>query len=213
MVVLDLSLFGPPVPPTTTRTTRAKKTTGLRYWMLRVREECETVAADFPPDPVHDLRVALRRCRSMADGLMAIDPDPDWKAMRKAGKRLFQRLGDLRDIHVMVEWVEKLHPAEASMEQARLERGLPSVSSGPALTALPPSPRSNEPISTSADSAAQALLKILAAREQEQKQGAQAALEEFDRKQWRQWSKSLPARAVHVRSGSPLFKHLALERW
>jgi len=27
------------------------------------------------PDPVHDLRVALRRCRSLADGLMALDPD------------------------------------------------------------------------------------------------------------------------------------------
>ncbi len=42
---------------------------------------------------------------------------------------------------------------------------------------------------------------------------APAALEEFDRKQWRQWSKSLPARAAHFRLGSPLFKHLALERW
>ena len=28
--------------------------------------------------------------------------------MRKAGKRLFQRLGALRDIQVMMEWVEKL---------------------------------------------------------------------------------------------------------
>jgi len=47
----------------------------------------------FGADPVHDLRVALRRCRSLADGLMALDPDPDWKAMKKAGRRLFQRLG------------------------------------------------------------------------------------------------------------------------
>jgi CHAD domain-containing protein len=60
----------------------AAKTTGLRYWMARVLEECEHVAADFSADPVHDLRVALRRCRSMADGMMAMDPDPDWKAMK-----------------------------------------------------------------------------------------------------------------------------------
>ena len=88
---------------------RAKKVTGLRYWMLRVLEECEHVSADFSADPVHDLRVSLRRCRSLADGLMALDPDPNWKAMRKAGKRLFQRLGALRDIQVMMEWIEKLH--------------------------------------------------------------------------------------------------------
>src|SRR5438270_10860580 len=78
--------------------------------MLRVLEECDRVTSDIGPDPVHDLRVSLRRCRSLADGLMAIDPDPGWKAMKKAGKRLFQRLGDLRDIHVMEEWVEKLEP-------------------------------------------------------------------------------------------------------
>ena len=57
---------------------------------------------------MHDLRVALRRCRSMADGMMAMDPDKDWKAMKKAGKRLFQRLGTLRDVQIMMEWIEKL---------------------------------------------------------------------------------------------------------
>src|SRR5260370_16384953 len=91
--------------------------------MLRVLVECERVTSDFGPDPVHDLRVSLRRCRSLADGLMAIDPDPDWKAMKKAGKRLFQRLGDLRDIHVMEEWVEKL------------ERSHPQPGRSPALLA------------------------------------------------------------------------------
>src|SRR5258708_19808650 len=90
--------------------------------MQRVLEECDHVAAGFSADPVHDLRVALRRCRSMADGLMAIDPDPDWKRMKKAGKRLFQRLGELRDIQIMMEWIEKLHPTEASVEPARVAR-------------------------------------------------------------------------------------------
>ena len=84
--------------------------------MLRVLEECEHVSTDFAPDPVHDLRVSLRRCRSLADGLMALDPDPNWKAMKKAGKRLFQRLGALRDIHVMMEWVEKLAPTHTQVD-------------------------------------------------------------------------------------------------
>jgi CHAD domain-containing protein len=73
------------VTSSTARTTRTGKTTGLRYWMLRVLEECDRVSADFALDPVHDLRVSLRRCRSLADGLMALDPDPNWKAMKKAG--------------------------------------------------------------------------------------------------------------------------------
>ena len=57
------------------------------------------------------------------------------------------------------------------------------------------------------------MLKILQARETQQKRDARAALEEFDRKQWRQWSNSLPQRAARIRLGSGVFKHLALERW
>ena len=56
------------------------------------------------------------------------------------------------------------------------------------------------------------MLHVLGRREAEQKLEAQAALEDFDRKQWRQWAKSLPPRA-RIRPGSGLFKHLALERW
>jgi CHAD domain-containing protein len=181
------------------------KTTGLRYWMGRVLEECEHVGADFSADPVHDLRVALRRCRSLADGMMAMDPDRDWKAMKKAGKRLFQRLGALRDVQIMMEWIEKLHPAQAEAAVAGLspEAFVDSGSAGesPAATL------------TLRDPTASVLLQILKGREIEQKREARAALDEFDRKQWRQWSKSLPLRAARIRPGSAVFKHLALERW
>ncbi|PYX19233.1 MAG: hypothetical protein DMG87_12705 [Acidobacteria bacterium] len=94
-------------PALATVKARARKT-GLRFWMERVLQECDQVCAGFGPDPVHDLRVALRRCRSIADGFIAIDPDPAWKEMKKAGRRLFSRLGELRDVHVMQEWVGKL---------------------------------------------------------------------------------------------------------
>jgi CHAD domain-containing protein/HD superfamily phosphodiesterase len=188
------------VPSSTTHTTRTQKTTGLRYWMLRALEECEHVSADFAADPVHDLRVSLRRCRSLADGLMALDPDPRWKAMKKAGKGLFQRLGALRDVQVMMEWVEKL-----------VERA-PSPAS-PAWEQIPEAGKDESNSPSGVDPAAQALLRILTTREREQKLEAHTALEEFDRKQWSQWSKSLPARATRVRLGSALFKHLALERW
>jgi len=196
---VEADRFGILVPALANRPTRAPKITGLRYWMLQVLEECEHVSADFAPDPVHDLRVALRRCRSLADGLTALDPDPEWKAMKKAGKRLFQRLGALRDVHVTMEWVENFVGQEP-------------------LPAVPEAEPNASPVTDSAsteriDPAAEALLKILKAREAEQKREARSALEEFDRKQWRQWSKSLPARAVRFRPGAALFKHLALERW
>ncbi|MGO8797407.1 MAG: CHAD domain-containing protein [Candidatus Sulfotelmatobacter sp.] len=186
----------------------AKKTTGLRYWMLQVLEQCEHVAADFSADPVHDLRVALRRCRSLADGMRALDPNPDWKAMRKAGKGLFQRLGDLRDVQIMMEWIEKLG-------KSRPEAGAGAGEAADRAALAPNSEMAPEAAGpqTAGDLAGETLLKILQGREHEQKLEAHAALEEFDRKQWRHWSKSLPARAARFRPGSALFKHLALERW
>jgi CHAD domain-containing protein len=194
------------MPLTTTYKIARRKTVGLGYWMVRVLEECENVAADFGPDPVHDLRVSLRRCRSLADGLMALDPDPEWKAMKKAGKRLFQRLGALRDIHVMAEWVEKLDPARAGQEEAGVVSNI-GPEPGPKLEAA------GAVAEPAVADVAETLRKILKDLEQDQKCEAEAALEEFDRKQWKQWSKSLPARAARFRLGSALFKHLALERW
>ena len=198
------------MPSLTSRLTRAKKTTGLRYWMLRVLEECERVSAGFDADPVHDLRVALRRCRSLADGLMALDPDPNWRAMKRAGRRLFQRLGALRDIQVMMEWVEKLEAIPARVDAGDSPPLLKAEPDGRNIAGGAGSEPKNEAVH---DQAAQALLNILYAREKEQKLEAHAALEEFDQKQWRQWSKSLPTRAARFRLGSALFKHIGLERW
>jgi len=85
---------------------------GLGHWMQRVLRECTAASQDLAVDPVHDLRVALRRCRSMADGVMAIDPDPAWREMKRSGKQLFSSLGALRDLQVMEEWAGKLAPAD-----------------------------------------------------------------------------------------------------
>jgi len=171
--------------------------------MERVLDECEHVAQDFSADPVHDLRVALRRCRSMADGMMAMDPDRDWKAMKKAGKRLFQRLGDLRDVQIMMEWIEKLHPRRSQTAASDVSPE-PTADRGSA---------GDGNRTTRSDSAADALFEILQERELAHKKEARAALDEFDGKEWRQWCKSLPVRAARVRPGSAVFKHLALERW
>ncbi len=81
---------------------------GLLHWAQRAIEECEKASQDFAADPVHDLRVAIRRCRSMADGFLSVDPDPGWRQMKRLAKPLFAALGELRDVQVMMEWVEKL---------------------------------------------------------------------------------------------------------
>jgi CHAD domain-containing protein len=176
--------------------------------MLAALEECDNASAGFSADPVHDLRVALRRCRSMADGMMAMDPEHDWKAMKKAGKKLFQSLGGLRDVQVMMDWIEKLEIATPSVA-----RTVMSTSPEPGRTPTATPGTAAAELKDDRDPAARALLHILKSRETEHKHQARGALEEFDRKQWRQWSKSLPQRAARIRPGSAVFKHLALERW
>jgi CHAD domain-containing protein len=81
---------------------------GLTYWMERVLEELDEVRSAPEADAVHDLRVALRRCRSLAAVMGEVDPDPGWPEMRKTGRKLFRQLGELRDTQVLEEWVEKL---------------------------------------------------------------------------------------------------------
>ena len=165
---------------------RPKPKLGLRAWMERVLVECDRAAAGFESDPVHDLRVALRRCRSLADGLMALDPDSSWKDMKRAGRKLFQALGELRDMQVMQGWIEKLNGAN-----------------------------DNDPSAPSAfnDPVAVKLLDHVHLREAVCKQLALKDLSQFDRKQWRQWARALPRRAGRVRPGSVVYLHLALEKW
>src|ERR1017187_10600704 len=99
----------------------ADKKSGLAYWAGRVLEECDKASQDFAADPVHDLRVAIRRCRSMADGFLSVDPDPAWREMKKLGKTLFSSLGDLRDVQVMSEWVTRLSEPDDSVRRVLLE--------------------------------------------------------------------------------------------
>lgn len=82
----------------------------LSFWMDQVLKELESVRASASMDAVHDLRVAIRRCRSVAAAMEEIDPDPAWPEMRKAARKLFRALGALRDAQVMDEWVKKLGP-------------------------------------------------------------------------------------------------------
>ena len=81
---------------------------GLGHWMLQAPRKAAKAAAELTSRSVHDVRVVLRRCRSLVDGFRAVDPDKRWQKMRRSAKGLFDSLGALRDSYVMQEWVKKL---------------------------------------------------------------------------------------------------------
>jgi CHAD domain-containing protein len=86
--------------------------TGLASWMEQVLA-CHATAARAPDvRAVHQLRKALRRCRTLAGGLREADPAPEWRAMLKASRTLFRALGGLRDTHVLGQWLARLAPAD-----------------------------------------------------------------------------------------------------
>lgn len=82
--------------------------------LARVHEATETEA-------VHDLRVAIRRCRAVAAAMREVDPHPAWRAMRREARSLFRALGALRDAQVLEEWVEKVTTADNPVRQAYLD--------------------------------------------------------------------------------------------
>jgi CHAD domain-containing protein len=97
-----------------------KRNRGLGHWMSKVLSECAKVEKGFDPDAVHDLRTALRRCRTAADGLRQLDSDKSWKKLKKGSKKLFRSMGQLRDRQVMREWIEQLAPQEDPFSQKLL---------------------------------------------------------------------------------------------
>ncbi|MCC7072996.1 MAG: CHAD domain-containing protein [Deltaproteobacteria bacterium] len=83
---------------------RAPVRTGLGGWIEEVVAQHAKVRRALRADPVHDLRVAIRRVRSLAQGLRSIDDEPGaarWRALSDAGRPLFSGLGELRDAQVM----------------------------------------------------------------------------------------------------------------
>jgi len=97
---------------------RAPQRRGIGFWMSRVLAEAAHATRELSPDAVHDLRVALRRCRTLADTMGELDAHPAWQEMDAAARRLFRRLGPLRDADVMAGWLEKVAPAEDLVRQA-----------------------------------------------------------------------------------------------
>jgi CHAD domain-containing protein len=80
--------------------------------MDRALKERERVMASADEDSIHDLRVALRRCRSLASVFEEVDPHPSWRELRKTSRKLFKSLGVIRDSQVQEAWLLKLGSAD-----------------------------------------------------------------------------------------------------
>src|ERR1700675_633 len=93
---------------------------GVSHYMERALKELETARAAPDPDSVHDLRVAIRRCRSVAAVMEEVDPDPAWPEMRKLPRKLFRELGDLRDTQVLEEWTKNLSSGSDAIRELLL---------------------------------------------------------------------------------------------
>jgi CHAD domain-containing protein len=96
--------------------------------LRRVLKESKRARKSLAARPIHDLRVALRRSRSFAEGFAEIDPSVEWRHMAKVCKRLQNGLAPLRDVQVMSGWVGRFQfdigPGGASLVDllAREER-------------------------------------------------------------------------------------------
>jgi CHAD domain-containing protein len=77
--------------------------------LRRVLKESKRARKSLAADPIHDLRVALRRSRSFAEGFSELDPSVEWRHMGKACKQLQNGLARLRDVQVMSGWVRRFH--------------------------------------------------------------------------------------------------------
>jgi len=162
------------VPSNSLATGIAEKNIGLEAWMGRALELCSKVDEDWDADKIHDLRVALRRSRAMAEGLAEVNPAPGWKKIKKSSRQLFHALGDLRDVQVEKAWIQKLG-------------------------------RPGDPIRRH-------LLGVLSRQERRHRQGAERAIEEFDRKGWRRLCRKLSAKARFFPLESVVYQRLALAR-
>src|SRR5579864_4536922 len=90
----------------------------LQRFLQRALRNHKRARKNLKTEPVHDFRVALRRCRSLAEGFSAIDPDPVWRRLRKASKRQQSALSDLRDAQVLENWLKPLRLTKGPVGQA-----------------------------------------------------------------------------------------------
>ena len=93
----------------------------LAFWMKRTLEELAELRSNPSADAVHDFRVAIRRCRSVAAAIAEIDPHPDWQELRGCVRKVFRSMGELRDAQIMEAWLRDLRAHDDPLKSRLIE--------------------------------------------------------------------------------------------
>ena len=109
------------VADTSRRATGPSKQVGLPSRMSRVLKALRRVQKSADPESVHRLRVALRRCRSLARLMEEVDLHPSWAQMRRVSRKLFRTLGELRDTQILEKGMKTVAPANNSLRHTLLK--------------------------------------------------------------------------------------------
>jgi CHAD domain-containing protein len=104
------------------RSTHRPRRLGLSFRMRRVLKLLKHVRTSSDAESVHQLRVAIRRCRSLAVLMEEVDPHSSWAQVKKLSRKLFQTLGSLRDTQVPEIRLKKLAAADAPLRDGLLRR-------------------------------------------------------------------------------------------
>jgi CHAD domain-containing protein len=94
--------------------------TGLKFWLDRVVFLHPKADRKITFNNLHDLRTALRRCRTFAKGLSDFGERATWRQVDRLAKTLFRSLAELRDIHVLTAWTRSLFPRANSIRKRLL---------------------------------------------------------------------------------------------
>ena len=86
------------------------------FWMDRTLQRLAEVRAEPSADAVHDVRVALRRCRSVATAVEEIDPHPAWQEVRGCARKMFRAMGELRDAQVLEGLIQGHGPRDERLQ-------------------------------------------------------------------------------------------------
>jgi CHAD domain-containing protein len=79
--------------------------------------------SEASPENIHALRVALRRSLSISGPMLRLDDAPQWRELHRASRRLFRKLGRLRDLQVQEAWLVHFAP-EGKGLGGRLQRDM-----------------------------------------------------------------------------------------
>ena len=97
--------------------------TGLAFWMERVLEECDRASVGFAADPVHDLRVAIRRFSQSLRAFASFFPQKERRKIRRVLRHFMKLSGKVRNLDIALDLLESHQAAvPAVLDRFRMQK-------------------------------------------------------------------------------------------